>query len=76
MRGQFAKAVPTPPPMLEWFRLTAFDEPRGPWVESYDQAMAYAVKHGLASWDASKREHYLAVPVSMERRLATTMPVD
>lgn len=75
-RGQFAKAVPAQPPMLEWFRLKVFDEPRGPWVETYDQAMAYAVKHDLASWDASKREHYVSVPVEIKRRLATTMPVD
>lgn len=75
-RGQFAKAVPAPPPMLEWFRLKVFDEPRGPWLESREQVMAYAVKHDLASWDQSKREHYLAVPVGMERRVAAERPAD
>lgn len=75
-RGQFAKAVSAPPPMLDWFRLTVFDKPRGPWLESREMVMAWALKHELASWDASRREHYLAVPVSIERRQATTMPVD
>ncbi len=73
-RGQFAKAVPTPPPMLKWWRLKVFEEPRGPWLESQDQMMDFAVRQGLASWDESKREHYLAVPVGMIVREATSMP--
>lgn len=45
-----------------------FDEPRAPWRNSPDRAMGDAIRADLASWDAEKREHYLAVPVRMAMR--------
>lgn len=50
------------------FRITVFGEPRAPWRDSWAEAMEDAIRLELASWDASKREHFLAVPVGMERR--------
>jgi hypothetical protein len=54
--------------MVEQFRVVSAGRPRGVWRDSYEAAMADAVDLELASWDASKRTHYLAVPVSIERR--------
>jgi hypothetical protein len=46
-------------------RVTVFDRPRGPWRETREQAMEDAVGQKLASWDETKREHFLAVPVDI-----------
>lgn len=35
--------------------------------DSREQAMTDAIRAGLASWDAERREHYLAVPVEIRR---------
>jgi len=50
------------------FRVTVFGEPRAPWRSSRDQALRDAINLDLASWDGSRREWFLAVPVSIERR--------
>jgi hypothetical protein len=50
------------------YRLKVFDDPRAPWRDTREQVMQDAIRLGLASWDASKRQHFLAVPVAMERR--------
>ena len=49
------------------FRITVFDEPRTPWRDTREEAIADAIREGLASWDDERREHFLAVPVSIER---------
>lgn len=66
--GQFAKPQPAPPEPRDEFRIAVFDEPKTPWRATKQAAMTDAIRLGLASWDESKREHYLAVPVSMKRR--------
>lgn len=50
------------------YRIAVFGEARAEWRDSYDAAMADAIRLGLASWDETQREHFLAVPVEMERR--------
>jgi hypothetical protein len=50
------------------YRLTVFGEPRGPWRETKEEVLKDAVRKKLASWDAAAREHYLAVPVDIERK--------
>lgn len=45
-----------------------FGEPRSEWRRSRHEAMMDAIRLELASWDGERREHFLAVPVSMERR--------
>lgn len=69
-RGRFARlprpAAAAPPPRR--YRLTVFGEPRGEWHSSSAALMAEAIALGLASWDAARREHYLAVPVSVQTR--------
>lgn len=49
------------------YRVTVFDEPRGPWRDTFDHAKDDAIAAGLASYDESEGEYYLAVPVSIER---------
>lgn len=55
--------------MHERFRITVFDEPRAPWRETREEAMADAVALDLASWDDERREHFLAVPVDIQREV-------
>lgn len=69
--GRFFKPeppTPQPPERVTLYRLTVLHRPRGPWRATYARAMADAVAKDLASWDATKREHYLAVPVAIERK--------
>lgn len=69
-RGRFAR-LPSPPPLAplrRQYRLAVFGRPRGAWHDSVAAAMAEAIALGLASWDASRREHYLAVPVELQSR--------
>lgn len=47
------------------YRIEVFGEPRAAWRRSPADAMADAIELDLANWDASRREHYLAVPVAM-----------
>jgi hypothetical protein len=56
------------PDGLSEFRVTVFGEPRGPWLCSHEEAKWDAIKKGLASYDASLGEYYLAVPVEVESR--------
>lgn len=53
--------------MKNRYRITVFGQPRSPWRPSIDEAFADAIDLGLASWDASKREWFLAVPVDLVR---------
>lgn len=53
--------------MPDRYRITTFGRPRAPWRDSVDEAMQDAIALELASWDESKREWYLAVPVGLER---------
>jgi hypothetical protein len=48
------------------YRVTVFDEPRGEWRDTFDDAKDDAIAAGLASYDESQREYYLAVPVAIE----------
>jgi len=57
----------TPDPKNE-HRVTVFDEPRGPWRDSFAEAKWDAIQQHLASWDGEAREHFLAVPVAIEKR--------
>lgn len=58
------------PAMSERFRITVFSKPRAPWRDTREEAFADAIGLDLASWDAEKREHFLAVPVDMEVKRA------
>lgn len=49
------------------FRVTVFEQPRGEWRDSYRHAMDDAINGGLASYDESRGEHYLSVPVAIQR---------
>ena len=49
-------------------RVTVFGEPRGPWRDSFAEAKWDAIQQHLASWDSEAREHFLAVPVAIEKR--------
>jgi len=66
-RGQRPQIAFAPHPTHQ-FRLCVFDDPRAPWRESAAEAKQDAIRLGLASWDESEREHFLAVPVRIERR--------
>ena len=48
------------------YRVTVFDQPRGEWRETFDQAKDDAIVAGLASYDESRREYFLAVPVAIQ----------
>lgn len=52
--------------MAKRYRITTFRQPRAPWRDTAEEAMSDAVKLELASWDASRREWFLAVPVEMQ----------
>lgn len=54
--------------MAERYRVAVFGRPRGPWRGSIEEAKADAIALELASWDASKREWFLAVPVEVQSR--------
>ncbi len=51
--------------MTPRYRIATFGRPRSPWRDSIEEAMADAIKLDLASWDASRREWFIAVPVEM-----------
>ena len=51
--------------MAARYRIAVFGQPRSPWRSSIDEAIADAVELELASWDESKREWFLAVPVDL-----------
>ena len=48
------------------YRVTVFDQPRGEWRDTFDQAKDDAIVAGLASYDESRREYFLAVPVAIQ----------
>jgi len=54
-------------PAME-YRIAVFGKPRAPWRATSDEAMADAIALELASWDASEREWFLAVPVGLQSR--------
>lgn len=60
--------------MGDRFRIMAFGRPRSPWRDSIQEAMHDAIELGLASWDASRREWFLAVPVELGRAKAEDLP--
>jgi hypothetical protein len=65
------KPVRAAPPLRpEQYRVAVFGRPRAPWRATTQEAKLDAIKLGLASWDDSRREHFLAVPVDIERRIA------
>jgi hypothetical protein len=47
------------------YRIEVFGQPRAPWRAYPSHAMDDAIRLGLASWDADRNEHFLAVPVDM-----------
>lgn len=51
--------------MAARYRIAVFGQPRSPWRSSIDEAMADAISLGLASYDHSEREWFLAVPVDL-----------
>lgn len=51
--------------MAERFRISVLDRARSPWRGSREDSMRDAIALELASWDAERREWYLAVPVEM-----------
>jgi hypothetical protein len=57
----------------EQFRIAVFGRPRAPWRNSFEAAKADAIALELASWDASRREWFLAVPVEVQSRNASAM---
>ena len=65
--GRYSRTDIAAPPPREQFRLYCFGEPRGPVRDDHKEAMTDAIRAGLASWDAERREHYLAVPVEIRR---------
>lgn len=73
-RGVAATIAPTPeqPACAKSpgcrYRIEVFGQPRAPWRASPAEAMADAVRLDLTSWDESRQEHYLAVPVDMRVR--------
>ena len=50
------------------YRVTVFREPRAPWRDSFAEAKWDAIQQELASWDDTAKEHFIAVPVAIERR--------
>jgi hypothetical protein len=58
------------PAMKIRYRIAVFGRPRAPWRDSIDEALGDAIELGLASWDASRREWFLAVPVGLARKAA------
>ncbi|RVT90188.1 hypothetical protein EOD43_17970 [Sphingomonas crocodyli] len=66
-RSRFAKLVdldcPKPP---THFWITAFRWPCGPWRASWGAALDDARRLSLTAYNASRREHYLAVATAIE----------
>lgn len=54
-------------------RVTVFGEPRGPWRDSFAEAKWDAIQQELAGWDSAAREHFLAVPIAIEKRRRTDL---
>jgi hypothetical protein len=52
--------------MTHRYRVTVFDEARGEWRDTFDEAKDDAIAAGLASYDQSRREYFLAVPVAIQ----------
>jgi hypothetical protein len=50
------------------YRVVVFGRPRGPWRDQREHAVQDAIDQGLAAWDASRREHFIAVPTDIETR--------
>lgn len=50
------------------YRVTVFGDPRGEWRDTYEQAKDDAIGAGLASYDESRGEYFIAVPVSIEKQ--------
>lgn len=77
-RGRFTAPPPPKPPT--WYRVAVQRGqrtiPRGPWRRSRDTAMQDAISKELASYDRSRREHYLAVPVVIESQAGFDQPPD
>ncbi|MEH3107168.1 MAG: hypothetical protein PGN09_07760 [Sphingomonas fennica] len=48
------------------YRVTVFGQPRAPWRDEAQHAKQDAIDLGLASWDADKREWFIAVPTDIE----------
>lgn len=70
-RDRHGKFITAPPPRhveITEYRIVVFGKARSPWRQSWDAALEDAIQAGLASWDESKQEHYLAVPVRMQSR--------
>lgn len=69
-KGRFAPLPAGPLPMVpapaprRW-QVTVFGTPRAPWRDSRAAAMRDAIRLDLASWDESRREYFLAVPVAI-----------
>lgn len=60
------------PSTREQVRIAVFGRPRAPWRNSVEEAKADAIALELASWDASKREWFIAVPVEFQSRNVPT----
>ena len=59
---------------VERYRIVTFGRPRAPWRATREEAMQDAIDLELASYDRSRREHFLAVPVDMEvQRVAAAL---
>ena len=50
------------------YRVVVFDEPRGQWRDTFEHAKDDAIAAGLASYDESRREYFIAVPVAIQTR--------
>lgn len=50
------------------YRVTVFNDPRGEWRDTYEQAKDDAIAAGLVSYDESLGEYFIAVPVSIEKQ--------
>ncbi|MGW8135399.1 hypothetical protein ACWGNZ_07145 [Sphingomonas zeae] len=50
------------------YRVTVFNNPRSEWRDTYEQAKDDAIAAGLASYDESLGEYFIAVPVSIEKQ--------
>ena len=55
-------------PMAQQFRIATFGEPRSEWRDSREAALNDAIRLNLATWDRSKRQWFLAVPVELQVR--------
>ncbi|TZG28064.1 hypothetical protein [Sphingomonas montanisoli] len=68
--------APTKPKPPTHYRIVTFRRPRTPWRPSRDEALEDAKRLGLASYDPSRREHYLAVPVAIDTFTGFKPPAD